>query len=469
VKGHRPVPDRYLQLINTAPGRVISARLGLPRPPLLERHRPGQSVIDGTVLLGAPSDGRLAGPVATVLAAIGAEVATPMELGVRSAVAGADLDAAIFNPDAPGDRRFKALVLDATGLKSPAQLVDAYAFLHPAIRRVRHSGRVVVLGTPPEACEHDDEAIAQRSLEGLVRAVAKELRAGATAQLVYVAPGADGQLESTLRFLLSPRSAYVDGQVVRLSAPAHPHDGLDWASPLSGRRALVTGAARGIGAAIAEALAREGAHVVGLDVDAAGSQLETRMAALGGSALTADIAAPGAPDRIAANGAVDIVVHNAGITRDRTLGRMTEDQWTSVLSVNLAAPVRINEALLERGALGDGGRVVCVSSISGIAGNAGQTNYATSKAGVIGIVQTSAPAFARRGITINAVAPGFIETQMTDAMPFALREAGRRLSSLRQGGLPVDVAETVAWLASPGSAAVTGNIVRVCGQSLLGA
>jgi 3-oxoacyl-[acyl-carrier protein] reductase len=469
VKGHRPVPDRYLQLINTAPGRAISARLGLPRPPLLERHRPGQPVIDRTVLLGAPSDGRLAGPVATVLAAIGAEVATPMELGVRSAVAGADLDAAIFNPDAPGDRRFKALVLDATGLKSPAQLVDAYAFLHPAIRRVRHSGRVVVLGTPPEACEHDDEAIAQRSLEGLVRAVAKELRAGATAQLVYVAPGADGQLESTLRFLLSPRSAYVDGQVVRLSASAHPPDGVDWASPLSGRRALVTGAARGIGAAIAELLTREGAHVVGLDVDAASSQLETRMAALGGSALTADIGAPGAPDRIADNGPVDIVVHNAGITRDRTLGRMTERQWTSVLSVNLAAPARINEALLERGALGDGGRVVCISSISGIAGNAGQTNYATSKAGVIGLVQTCAPALARRGITINAVAPGFIETQMTDAMPFALREAGRRLSSLRQGGLPVDVAETVAWLASPASAAVTGNIVRVCGQSLLGA
>jgi 3-oxoacyl-[acyl-carrier protein] reductase len=197
--------------------------------------------------------------------------------------------------------------------------------------------------------------------------------------------------------------------------------------------------------------------------------LETRMAALGGSALTADIGAPGAPDRIADNGPVDIVVHNAGITRDRTLGRMTERQWTSVLSVNLAAPARINEALLERGALGDGGRVVCISSISGIAGNAGQTNYATSKAGVIGLVQTCAPALARRGITINAVAPGFIETQMTDAMPFALREAGRRLSSLRQGGLPVDVAETVAWLASPGSAAVTGNIVRVCGQSLLGA
>jgi 3-oxoacyl-[acyl-carrier protein] reductase len=465
------VPDRYLQLTNTAPGRVISARLGLPRPPLLERHRPGRPVIEGAVLLGTPGDGRLARPIADVLAAIGAEVATPMELEVRTAVARAGLDAAIFNPEAPGDRRFKALVLDGTGLTSPDELVGAYAFLHPAIRRVRSGGRVVVLGTPPEACEHTDEAIAQRSLEGLVRAVAKELRAGATAQLVYVAPGADGQLESTLRFLLSPRSAYVDGQVVRLSAPAHPPDGVDWASPLSGQRALVTGAARGIGAAIAQLLTREGAHVVGLDVEAAAAQLETRMTALGGSALTADIAAPGAPDRIAENlhEPVDVVVHNAGITRDRTLGRMTEDQWTSVLSVNLAAPVQINQALLERGALGDGGRIVCVSSISGIAGNAGQTNYATSKAGVIGVVQTHAPALARRGITINAVAPGFIETEMTAAMPIGVREAGRRMNSMRQGGLPVDVAETIAWFASPASAGVTGNVVRVCGQSVLGA
>jgi 3-oxoacyl-[acyl-carrier protein] reductase len=470
------VPDRYLRLVNTGPGRALSARLGLPRPPLLERHRPGQPVIDGAVLFGAPGDSRLAEPVAAVLAAIGADVATPMELRVRSAVARADLAAAIFNPDAPGDRRFKAVVLDATGLTSPDELVAAYAFLHPAIRRVRASGRVVVLGSPPETCDRAEEAIAQRSLEGLVRSVAKELRAGATAQLVYVAADAESQLESTLRFLLSPRSAYVDGQVIRLSASEHvpsdhTPDGIDWASPLSGRRALVTGAARGIGAAIAELLADQGAHVVGLDVEAAAPQLQSRMATLGGSALTADITATDAPERIAdaLSGSLDVVVHNAGITRDRTLGRITEEEWRSVLSVNLSAPVRINEALLERGALGDGGRVVCVASISGIAGNAGQTNYATSKAGVIGFVESCTPSLARRGITINAVAPGFIETQMTDAMPFALREAGRRLSTLRQGGLPVDVAETVAWLASPGSGAVTGNVVRVCGQSLLGA
>jgi 3-oxoacyl-[acyl-carrier protein] reductase len=113
--------------------------------------------------------------------------------------------------------------------------------------------------------------------------------------------------------------------------------------------------------------------------------------------------------------------------------------------------------------------VVGVSSISGIAGNAGQTNYATSKAGIIGWVQAWASRLEDRGVTINAVAPGFIETQMTEAMPLATREAGRRMNSLAQGGLPIDVAETIAWFASPGSGGVNGNVVRVCGQSLIGA
>jgi 3-oxoacyl-[acyl-carrier protein] reductase len=107
--------------------------------------------------------------------------------------------------------------------------------------------------------------------------------------------------------------------------------------------------------------------------------------------------------------------------------------------------------------------------MNGIAGNAGQTNYATSKAGVIGMVQSLAPVIGPRKLTINAVAPGFIETKMTAAMPIGLREAGRRMNSLSQGGLPVDVAETVAWFANPASTGVNGNVVRVCGQSLIGA
>jgi 3-oxoacyl-[acyl-carrier protein] reductase len=235
------------------------------------------------------------------------------------------------------------------------------------------------------------------------------------------------------------------------------------------RRALVTGAARGIGAAIAATHARDGARVVGLDVPALGDELR---AAAGEDAIELDITDPGAPAAIAVRfgkGGLDVLVHNAGVTRDRTIAKMPEDRWQSLMDINLSAEERINDALIDGGVLSDDGRIVCVSSLSGIAGNAGQTNYATSKAGVIGMVEALAPELARRGQTINAVAPGFIETKMTAEMPIALREAGRRMNSLRQGGLPVDVAETVAWLASPASAGVNGNVVRVCGQSLLGA
>jgi 3-oxoacyl-[acyl-carrier protein] reductase len=166
---------------------------------------------------------------------------------------------------------------------------------------------------------------------------------------------------------------------------------------------------------------------------------------------------------------VDVVVHNAGVTRDKTLGRMDEDQWETVVDINLTSQERLNEALLDEDLLRPGGRIVTVSSVSGIAGNRGQVNYATSKAGVIGMVDSMAPVLAERQATINAVAPGFIETGMTAAMPLATREAGRRMNSLSQGGLPVDVAETVAWLVGPASGGVNGNVVRVCGQSLLGA
>jgi 3-oxoacyl-[acyl-carrier protein] reductase len=195
---------------------------------------------------------------------------------------------------------------------------------------------------------------------------------------------------------------------------------------------------------------------------------------LKGTALQLDITADDAPSRLAdfittRHVHADVFVHNAGVTRDKTLGRMTEDQWDTVLDVNLASQERINDVLLEQSLLGGNGRIVAVSSVSGIAGNRGQTNYATSKAGVIGVVESMAPTLAAHGMTINAVAPGFIETKMTAAMPMMIREAGRRMNSLSQGGLPIDVAETIAWLANPASGGVTGNVVRVCGQSLLGA
>jgi 3-oxoacyl-[acyl-carrier protein] reductase len=260
---------------------------------------------------------------------------------------------------------------------------------------------------------------------------------------------------------------------VRIGAADEP-SAADLVRPLDGKVVLVTGAARGIGAAIAQTLARDGATVVGLDVPALAADLNEVVAAIGGTAIEADITADDAPATIVAalkdqHGGVDVVVHNAGITRDKTIVGMKPDQWDLVLDVNLSSEERLNDALLATDTLRDGGRIVCVSSISGIAGNNGQTNYATSKAGVIGMVQSLAPVLAERNITINAVAPGFIETQMTAKVPLPIRQAGRLMNSMSQGGQPVDVAETIGWFASPGSSGLTGNVVRVCGQSLLGA
>ena len=286
-------------------------------------------------------------------------------------------------------------------------------------------------------------------------------------------PGAEAGLESTLRFFLSGRSAYVSGQVVRLS-PAKAMPTSDWAHPLRDRVGVVTGAARGIGAAIADTLSRDGAQVVVLDMPAQGAALAEVANRVGGTAFQVDITAKDAPSRLATylkdrHGAIDVFVHNAGITRDRSLVNMPAEQWASVLAVNLDAQLRINQALLDQDVLRPGARVICISSTSGIAGNRGQTNYAASKAGIIGMVQAFAPAMAERDMTINAVAPGFIETAMTKAMPLATREIGRRINSLSQGGLPVDVAETVAWLGQPGTAGINGQVIRVCGQSILGA
>jgi 3-oxoacyl-[acyl-carrier protein] reductase len=337
---------------------------------------------------------------------------------------------------------------------------------------------VLLLGRAQGGADGPTLGAVRQSLEGITRSVGKELRAGATANLVVVAPGADENLDAAVRFVLSGRSAYVDGQVVHVGGTHSPRLGppADWARPLAGRVAVVTGAARGIGAAIAEVLSRDGATVVCVDVPAAGEGLARIANRLGGTALQLDVTAPDAGPRIvrhaqSRHGALDVMVHNAGITRDRLLVNLDADRWRSVVDVNLGSVLRMNEAILADGGLADGGHVVCVSSIAGIAGNRGQTNYAASKAGIIGLVRAlggSSDLYAR-GITVNAVAPGFIETDMTAKVPLATRELGRRLNSLSQGGLPVDVAETVAWLSQDANAGVTGNVVRVCGQSLLGA
>jgi 3-oxoacyl-[acyl-carrier protein] reductase len=450
--------DRYQTLANSPIGGVLTKRLGLPAPPPLRRHEPGRPLVSGPLLVGGVRGGRLREPALKVMRAIGAHVETEQAPGGDGAA-------------------LAGLLYDATGIDRSERLRSLHEFFHPVIRRLGRGGRVVVLATAPEGAETPRHSTAQRAVEGFVRSLAKEIGyRGSTAQLVLVAEGGEGAMESTLRFLLSARSAYVDGQVIRIEA-VDASDVVvpdDWDRPLAGRTAAVTGSARGIGEAVAALLAEQGADVLCIDVPAAGEELSAVANRIGGSSLGLDITDPSAPQRLSEHiesrhGRLDACVHNAGITRDKTLGRMPPESWDMVLEVNLSSQERINDALLERDLLGAGGRLISVSSVSGIAGNRGQTNYATSKAGVVGMVRALAPAMRERHATVNAVAPGFIETAMTAAMPVTTREAGRRTNSLVQGGQPIDVAETIAWLASPASAGVSGNVVRVCGQALLGA
>jgi 3-oxoacyl-[acyl-carrier protein] reductase len=440
------VSDLYSRIVNSPPGRFVAPRVGLPQPAKLERYEPGAPVVSGAVLAGAAPRGRLGKQVERLLGTIGTARPQTAEASV------------------------KALVFDATGIEDSTELVELQRFFHPNVKRVEPSGRVIVLGTPPAGLPAR-EATAQRALEGFTRSLGKEVGRGIAVQLAYVEAGAEEEIESTMRFLLSPRSAYVSGQVVRVGAAVAKPAAVDWSLPLDGKIALVTGASRGIGEAIAATLHRDGAGLVLLDVPALSPDLAMVAKRLDAETIEIDITDEDAPQRIAdeLSGGVDVVVHNAGVTRDRTVAKMPEDRWTSLMEINLSSEERINDELLKRDLLRENGRIVCVSSMSGVAGNSGQTNYATSKAGVIGMVEALAPELAKRKATINAVAPGFIETQMTAAMPIPIREAGRRMNSMSQGGLPVDVAETIAWFASPASAGVNGNVVRVCGQSLLGA
>mgnify|MGYP000955016051 CR=1 FL=1 len=447
--------DLLSQVINSGPGSFLAKQFGLPAPETLRRHRPGERPLDGALLIGG--EGRLAEPVRTALADDYEIVGN--NLGGRWA------------------DTFGGLVFDATGITEPGALRGLYEFFTPVLRNLGPSGRVVVLGSTPDEVGATDERICQRALEGFTRSLGKEMRRGATVALVYVSPAAKPAAtgcESTLRFLLSAKSAYVDGQVFGVGA-ADSERPADWDKPLAGKVGIVTGAARGIGACIAEVFARDGASVLAVDVDSAGEALERTASRVGGTALALDVTAPDAVDRITAHlrehhgGRADILVNNAGITRDKLLANMDDARWDSVIAVNLVAPLRLTEGLVGNGSIGEGGRVIGLSSMAGIAGNRGQTNYATTKAGMIGITQALAPSLAEKGITINAVAPGFIETAMTAAIPLATREVGRRLNSLYQGGEPVDVAETIAFFASPASNAVTGNVIRVCGQAMLGA
>ena len=442
--------DRLLQLANSPWTAPLVRLLGLPQPKPLPRlcSAYGAQECQGRHVQLVDLKGQPDAALVAWLQAQGAQLETKA------------------TPD--------LLLLDLRTLASVETLHQLPWPLQTAVRTLAPGARVLVLA--PDATADAAASAAVAAIEGFTRSLAKEIgRRGATANLLHVPTGlATPALAAALAFFGTHRSAYVSGQALRLQVPAVSVDVLPLPA-LQGRTALVTGAAGGIGAATARRLAADGAHVICVDVKAADVVLQRVANELNGTALALDITAADAPERFVAaaraRSGLDVLVHNAGITRDRTLGRMTEVEWNSVLAVNLQSILAIDAALDAATALRPGVREICLASISGIAGNAGQTNYAASKAGLIGYVRARARAGALHttGGTVNAVAPGFIETAMTKKMPLMVREAGRRLNALQQGGHPADVAEAIAFLARPDATAVNGQVLRVCGQSLLGA
>lgn len=443
--------DAYTRFTRSAPGGLLAKQLGLPRPSrLLRRKDRPEPVLGPVVVLGASAG---ADAVAHRLLEEGADVRRRVE----------DL------------RSIGSVVIVADELAAPAELGPLVLPLAGAMRTLAPGARVVTISRPARGEDPARDA-ARGGVEGFLRSVAHEMRGGATANGILLedgvgvdSPGAIG----ALRFFLSARSAFVTGQLLTVSSEAGGATE-NLSLPLAGRTALVTGAARGIGAAIARTLAADGARLVVLDVPGAGTELSRLANELRAVPIQLDVTSDGAGERLVAflrekGLTLDVLVLNAGITRDKLFANMTPDRWDPVLAVNITSQITLAESLLEaEDVLGEHPRVVSLASTSGIAGNRGQTNYAASKAGVMAFVEALAARLAPVGGTANAVAPGFIETEMTAKIPPLTREIARRVNSLQQGGLPVDVAEAIAFLASDEAGGVQGETLRVCGQNMVG-
>jgi 3-oxoacyl-[acyl-carrier protein] reductase len=240
-------------------------------------------------------------------------------------------------------------------------------------------------------------------------------------------------------------------------------------APLSGEIALVTGASRGIGAAIADLLAERGATVIGTATSDAGADaIGTRLAARGGHGRRLDVtdgaAIEALVDAIGKEfGPVSVLVNNAGITRDQLLMRMKDDDWNAIIDTNLSSVYRTSKAVMRGMMKARKGRIISIASVIGLTGNAGQANYAAAKAGIIAFSKSLAKEIGSRGITVNVVAPGFIETDMTKALPEDAKQALMGQIALGRLGAPADIAEAVAFLASPAAAYITGETMHVNG------
>jgi len=469
--------DILLELEKNPLTKQIATSIGIPLPPILKRYKgPWKERIleDKKINVGGYGKTIVQDILATTLLKAGAQIYIDpsIEQQVRSIYE--EIRKGIGGIFLQEQEKYHALVFDATGIQNPDELKSIYYFFHNNIRKLASNGRILIIAKAEEDQKTIEGAVCSKGLEGFTRSIAKEIgKKGSTANIIYVREKAEERIEGVVRFILSELSAFVDNQVFRVSNLAKAPKEIAFYRSLDRKNILITGAARGIGEKTAELIAQEGANVILLDHPLAGEDLGKVAERLNGYPILDDLMDPESYARITDKikekfGKLDGVVHNAGITRDKTIANMKEEQWDQVLQVNLKAILGLNRSLLDN-VLDDFSHIVCLSSISGIAGNFGQTNYSLTKAALIGFVKHLSEQVGKRGITVNAVAPGFIETKMTAVLPLFVKEAGRRLSNLSQGGLPEDVGQLITFLISPGSYGITGQVIRVCGGALLGA
>lgn len=365
-----------------------------------------------------------------------------------------------------------ALLLDVTAIGGPHRL---YAALQPSLRKLRPHCRVILMNrvsaTPTPA-----EAAATEGTTGFGKSLARELGGRAiTVNMVELSHAVDtAAAAEALAFLATDRARYVTGQRLVLTASAQAAG----STSLAGHHVVVTGAARGIGAAMVTVLARQGAAVSVVDLASAQQAGEAVVSAVrqaGGQAqfiaanVTQRAEVEACLEQAAKLGPVTGLVNNAGITRDRTFAKMSEAQWADVLAVNFDASVAVTEAALA-GRRGEAPlAVVFLSSVVGISGNFGQTNYTLSKAAVLGYMRAMAAQWAGKNVRMNAIAPGFIDTALTREVPLLNRELGKQLTCLLQAGEPEDIGEIAAFLLSPAAVALNGQTIRVDGGMFFGA
>lgn len=399
----------------------------------------------------------------------------------------------INNDNDVSEKSIEALIIDATHYidESINENIDESNYqtlflrVQSSLKLLSHNARILVIANSISANQSSAQNTFSQALIGFSKSLAKEVgRRGSTANIILInnkeaqtnsnskKDNTTAALLSPIHFFLSAKSAFVSGQTITINSQKALVEKPSKCS-VSKNIAVVTGAAQGIGAAIANTLAHDGYLVIGIDIEPMKAQLFNTMKDLQGESFILDVSTKDAGNQLAGlaskYGRFDLFVHNAGITRDKTLAKMPTHFWQQTLDINLLSVMRINKTLINEKSINNGASIVCLSSMNGIAGQGGQTNYACSKAGIIGYVASMENELATKNITINAVAPGFIETKMTEQIPFFTREMGRRMNALGQGGLPVDVAETIAFLGNESSFAISGQTLRVCGLNIIGA